>query len=67
MVTQLHESDPPPEDGPAWRAARADGCDMDLLEESLSLSPEERLRLHDIALRRIELLEKAMKGTPGGA
>jgi hypothetical protein len=34
---------------------------MSLLEESLALSPAERLRLHGIALRRIELLEVAMR------
>jgi hypothetical protein len=39
--------------GPAWRAAELYGCDMDLLSESLSLSPAERLRLHGIALRRV--------------
>jgi hypothetical protein len=47
--------------GPAWRAAQAFGCDMDLLAESLTLTPAERLRLHNIAIRRVEQLESAMK------
>src|SRR5262245_47369106 len=53
------------DDSPAWRAARETGLDMDLLEESLLLSPEERLRLHAIALNRVEVLERAMKGSKG--
>lgn len=57
-----------PEDpaGPAWRTAQAFGCDMDLLAESLTLTPAERLRLHDIAVKRIELLEAAMKAAHDG-
>ncbi len=47
--------------GPAWRAAELFGCDMDLLAESLTMTPAERLRLHDIAVTRIEQLEAAMK------
>jgi hypothetical protein len=52
--------------GEAWLAAQAFGCDMDLLEESLALSPSERLRLHDIALGRVAQLEAAMKEDLGG-
>ena len=33
----------PPDAGPAWRAAADAGIDMSLLEESLKLTPEERL------------------------
>ena len=51
------------ESGPAWLAAAELGCDMELLAESLALSPAERLRLHTIALRRIERLEAAMQRT----
>ncbi len=36
----------PPDAGPAWRAAHAAGLDMSLLEASLRLAPEERLREH---------------------
>ena len=53
--------------GSAWQAAKDFGCDMDLLEESLGLTPTERLRLHTIALRRVELLEAAMKRESGGS
>ena len=34
----------PPDAGPAWRAAHAAGIDMSLLEESLQLTPEQRLK-----------------------
>ena len=34
----------PADAGPAWRAAHAAGIDMSLLEESLQLTPEQRLR-----------------------
>jgi hypothetical protein len=32
--------------GPAWRAAHAAGIDMSLIEDSLRLTPEERLAEH---------------------
>ncbi len=50
----------------AWRAAQAFGFDMDLLKESLELSPDERLRLHEIALRRLTRLEAAFKDARSG-
>jgi len=53
--------------GPAWRAAEEFGIDMDLLAESLALTPAERLRLHMIALRRVERLEAAMKRARDGS
>lgn len=52
--------------GPAWRAAKDLGVDMELLEESLALSLAERLRLHDIAVTRVEQLEAAMKKAVDG-
>ena len=61
-VPGSHETTLP---GPHWLAAKEAGCDMDLLAESFALSPAERLRLHDIALRRIEQLEVAMKEVRG--
>jgi hypothetical protein len=61
MTSRPAESSSTPPSDPAWRAAEAYGCDMDLLEESLSLTPAERLRLHMIALRRLEQLEAAME------
>lgn len=33
----------PPDAGPAWRAAMEAGIDMSLIEESLKLTPAERL------------------------
>jgi hypothetical protein len=60
MTSRPADSRSTPPSDPAWRAAEAYGCDMDLLEESLSLPPAERLRLHMIALRRLEQLEAAL-------
>ena len=37
--------------GPAWRAAIDHGIDVTLLERNLSLSPTDRMRQHDEALR----------------
>ena len=45
----------PPDAGPAWRAAYAAGNDMEELEATLQLTPEERLLKHD--RKRNELLE----------
>jgi hypothetical protein len=36
----------PADAGPAWRAAHAAGIDMSLVEDSLRLTPEQRLREH---------------------
>jgi hypothetical protein len=36
----------PPDAGPAWRAAHAAGIDMSLVEDSLKLTPEQRLAEH---------------------
>ncbi len=36
----------PPGAGPAWRAAHASGIDMSLIEDSLKLTPEQRLAEH---------------------
>jgi hypothetical protein len=36
----------PPEAGPAWRAAHAAGIDISLIEDSLQLTPEQRLAEH---------------------
>ena len=40
----------PPDAGPAWRAAVKYGFDMSLLEESLKLTPEQRLAEHQRVL-----------------
>jgi hypothetical protein len=67
MVPEIPRSSKAPAPGPAWRAAAAYGCDMDLLAESLALTPAERLRLHTIALRRVQQLEAAMKKAHDGS
>jgi hypothetical protein len=36
----------PPDAGPYWRAAARDGFDMSLIEDSLRLTPEQRLAEH---------------------
>ena len=36
----------PPDAGPAWRAAHHAGIDMSLIEDSLKLTPEQRLAEH---------------------
>ena len=40
----------PPDAGPAWRAAVKYGFDMSLVEESLKLTPEQRLAEHQRVL-----------------
>jgi hypothetical protein len=48
----------PPDAGPAWRAAVEYGFDMSLIEESLKLTPEQRLAEHQQVLNfLIELQE----------
>ena len=37
--------------GPAWQAAIDHGIDVTLLERNLALTPMERMRQHDEALR----------------
>jgi hypothetical protein len=36
----------PSDAGPAWRAAMAAGVDMSLIEQALTLTPEQRLAEH---------------------
>jgi len=40
----------PPDAGPAWQAASEYGFDMSLVENSLTLTPEERLAEHQRVL-----------------
>ena len=48
----------PADAGPAWRAACEYGFDMSLVEDSLRLTPEQRLEQHQHALNTIlELME----------
>ncbi len=46
--------------GPAWRAACKHGHDMSLIEQSLSLTPEQRLEQHQRALDMILELKEAV-------
>ena len=55
----------PPDAGPAWRAAHAAGIDMSLIEDSLRLSPEQRLAEHQQVLNF--LLEVQEAGQKHGA
>ncbi len=47
----------PPDAGPAWRAACEYGFDMSLVEDALSLTPEQRIEQHQRALNSILELE----------
>lgn len=40
----------PPDAGPAWRAAVEYGFDMSLVEDTLRMTPEQRLEQHQRAL-----------------
>jgi len=43
----------PPEAGPAWRAAAEYGFDMSLIEETLRMTPEQRIEQHQRALNLV--------------
>ena len=43
----------PPEAGPEWRAACEYGFDMSLVENALSMTPEQRLEQHQRALNMV--------------
>jgi hypothetical protein len=49
----------PPDAGPAWRAAHAEGIDMALVEDTLRLTPAERLRMHQGALKLVLAVKRA--------
>jgi len=49
----------PADAGPAWRAAAAHGYDMSLLEETLRLTPEQRLEMHQRALNTVLMVMEA--------
>jgi hypothetical protein len=52
----------PPDAGPAWRSAFAQGIDMSLIELNLELTPWQRMQQHDQALAfHNELREAAGK------
>jgi hypothetical protein len=49
----------PPDAGPAWRAACEYGFDMSLVEDTLRMTPEQRLEEHQRALDLILEIEAA--------
>jgi hypothetical protein len=49
----------PADAGPAWRAAVKYGFDMSLLEESLKLTPEQRLAEHQRVLNFLIEVQEA--------
>jgi hypothetical protein len=51
----------PADAGPAWRAACDYGFDMSLVEDALSLTPEQRIEQHQRALDMILALEASRK------
>ncbi len=53
---QRHDKQPD-----AWQAAADYGCDMELLEEHLAMTPAERVRAHASALALAEKLRAAME------
>jgi hypothetical protein len=55
----------PPDAGPAWRAASAAGIDMSLIEDSLRMTPEQRLAEHQQVIDF--LLEIQEAGQANGA
>jgi hypothetical protein len=49
----------PPDAGPAWRAAHAAGIDMSLIEDSLKLTPEQRLAEHQQVINFLLEIQEA--------
>lgn len=49
----------PPDAGPAWRAAVEYGFDMSLIEDTLQMTPEQRLEQHQRALDMILELKES--------
>ena len=49
----------PPDAGPAWRAAHAAGIDMSLIEDSLTMTPAQRLEEHQQVLNFLLEVQEA--------
>ena len=56
----------PPDAGPAWRAACEYGFDMSLVEDSLSLTDDERLQQLQLALNMMLPLKEAGEKNAAG-
>jgi hypothetical protein len=52
-------SSEPRTDGPAWKAAEAEGHDMTIVASLLRLPVEERLKIHSAALATANMLRGA--------
>ncbi len=59
MVAEETTSEFNPE-GSAWKAARAYGIDVSLLENNMHLTPLERIRIHGRALNEALMLRDAV-------
>ena len=51
----------PPDAGPAWRTACEYGFDMSLVEDALSMTPEQRIEQHQTALNFVLAVEAGRK------
>lgn len=60
MAATKTQPAPPITAGPAWKAAAAYGCDMELLESNLKKTPAERVSAHNRALNIAFNLREAM-------
>lgn len=49
----------PRTDGPAWKAAEAEGHDMTIVASLLKMSLEERFKIHAAALATVNMLRGA--------
>lgn len=52
-------SSEPRTDGPAWKAAEAEGHDMSIVASLLRMPLEERLKIHSAALATVNMLRGA--------
>jgi hypothetical protein len=52
----------PRRDGPAWKAAEAEGHDMTVVASLLKMSLEERFKTHAAALATVSMLRSAKLG-----
>lgn len=64
METTSDKNEPPLT---AWQIAEHEGIDMSLLEITLAMTPEERIRAHERALATAQALRQAMEKRRAGA
>jgi len=63
--TKHHSKRAPAASEDAWSAAAAHGCDMNLLEISLRMTPDERIDANQDAVDLIEALQAAGRAVVG--